>query len=94
MIDAQECIDAIKKALVDFGESPYYDKGAHEVMDMSKFDKKFKEMNVEDVRAVLEEVLEHEHGNPFVNSAIHGLDHMPEEWFSSLLESEDLAELY
>lgn len=94
MVVAQECIDAIKFALAEFGRYNYYDKGAEEVMEVRPFASKFRNMSAKDAADVLVEVANHEHGSKFVSSVLNYLQDAPDAFFDELMSREELSDLY
>lgn len=89
----KEIIAAIQAALKRFGEYSYYDKGASEIMDVGVWEKKLNALPLAERVAILESVLDHEHGEQFVRSVVMNSDGNDD--FDEFLDaSPRLAEFY
>jgi len=82
----------IKEALKLFGEYNYYDKGAHESMEIPS--EELLEMEPEFIASILVELLKFEHGEPFVEACIFSLDHMDDDWWDRLTANNNLGDFY
>ena len=89
MITSREIIDQIDKALKQFGEYSYLDKGAEEVMDVGKISARLKDMSVIEILTVLEEVeKEHRLPEPFLSEVIMSLQDWQDPKADELFKSE------
>jgi hypothetical protein len=92
MITAQDCIDAIDIALIKFGTYSYYDKGAHEVMDIDAIEEQMKDMSASQIADVLADVRKHKHGEEFVQTMMCNLDTRDD--LNDLYADERVSDLY
>ena len=89
MITAKEIIDEIDKALKQFGEYSYLDKGAEEVMSVGKISTRLKDMSAIEIVTVLEEVeKEHRLPEPFLSAVIMSLQDWQDPKADELFKSE------
>lgn len=88
MITSKEIISEIKSALKMFGEYTYYDKGAREVMDVSKIVESLKEMEVKDILTVLAEVEKNKHSAPCLQEICYQFQDWDSPKTDALFESE------
>lgn len=94
---AGECQATIRTALQRFGSYAYYDKGAHEVIDLDPLVARFRAAGGAVTGLVLTELLrlEPKAGSAFASAVISSLDDMPEAEFLALLDTDPaLADLY
>jgi hypothetical protein len=92
---ALEIMQATDKAITQFGEYTFGDKGPHEVMNISVFSEILKGKPVKEVASILSQVLDngnYRHASSVVDAIIGELDSMPEDWFEELLDSDDRFE--
>lgn len=74
MITSKEIEVEIKKALKQFGEYSYLDKGPDEVMDMDAICKRTEDMSAKQIADVLAEVRkDKEFGDRFVETILYNL---------------------
>ena len=89
----QKIINDIEHGLKQYGQYTYYDKGAHEVIDMWTLGSLLKEIGPKGAAWVLLRVKEHEHGGKFVQDMLLNLDGW-EEFDDLMNESTELADMY
>lgn len=83
MLTVNEVKREIDKAIKNFGEYNYYDKGPHEVMPLDVLLNKTKDMTGKEIADLLVEVRKHKYGDEFVSKV-----------FVNLQEREDMEDLY
>lgn len=89
MKSAKEYIKEIEEGLAEFGRYTYYDKGANEVVEVPSY-KDFKDHPPEEIKKVLKEILQHEHGEPFVSAILYNLQDY-DSIIEPLLEDDELS---
>jgi hypothetical protein len=83
---AKEIIKDLKEALKMFGTYNYYDKGVDEVFNYRPIVKELEKMSAKDAGTLMKELSAYEHGPHLVNALANDLDHMPEVWFTEMLD--------
>lgn len=92
MITAKQCITQINKAVRQFGEHNYYDKGPQEVMDIAAVCKSMEGMTAEQIGDVLNTVKESKHGEQFVSTMLVSLQDRTD--LDALYEDTRFSELF
>lgn len=92
---SKEILDQLQKAVKKFGEYSLHDKGASEIMDIDPIVNFLQTLPPEQARQILEEVHDNsENGAVLARDLVSDLDSTPNYWFTTLLESKTLQELY
>lgn len=91
---ALRTIDDINKALRQFGEYTYYDKGADEVFDVDALVAELRPLSGDEIGQILADVLTYEHGRPLVSSVLSALDGVEDEKWDAIMAYEGMEELY
>lgn len=94
---ASEIKTDIKKAIKQFGEYTYFDKGPREVLDISKYINSFKEMKGEEVSNILFDLLavDKKYGEAFVSAVLVELQDWDDaNWSEMFLVHPELEKLF
>lgn len=91
---AIKVIDDINKALRQFGEYTYYDKGAEEVFDVDALVSELRPLTGDEIGQILADVLTYEHGRPVVSSVLSALDNVEDAKWDAIMAYEGLEDLY
>lgn len=95
MITADEIMKEIDHALKQFGEYTYIDKGADEVMDVTKISNELKKMRVSEIIEVLKEVEEkHRMPEAFLSAIVMSLDGWEDPKADELFQTELFNKYY
>lgn len=97
LFNKADLINTVNEALVEFGRYSYYDKGAHEVLNMNKHINEVKAASVEEVRRigeVLAEFSEWEHAGPFITALLGDCQNISDDAWDALTEDERVEQWY
>lgn len=92
---AHELVAIVDRAIAEYGEYTYTDKGTSEVIDVDPIIARLEEMNAATIRALLVEFIETKGerlAEPLASSLVHGLDLRPD--FDDIVDHDLIGPLY